>query len=219
MEADKTYVGVDVSSSELVLGILASGEVWEAGNDPEGIAALRSRVQALDPTVAVLEASGGFEVVVAGELAAAGVPVAVVNPRQVRDFARATGRLAKTDTIDAVVLARFGEAIKPPVRPLPGESEQELRGLIARRRQVVGMITAGRNRLPKATVYVQPGIKQHIAWLEGLLGDLNGELERFIQSSPVWQATDDLLRSVPGVGTCRVQCTAGPPSRARSLES
>ena len=102
MEADKTYVGVDVSSSELVLGILASGEVWEAGNDPEGIAALRSRVQALDPTVAVLEASGGFEVVVAGELAAAGVPVAVVNPRQVRDFARATGRLAKTDTIDAV---------------------------------------------------------------------------------------------------------------------
>ena len=200
MEADKTYVGVDVSSSELVLGILPSGEVWEAANDPEGIAALRNRVEALEPTLAVLEASGGSEVLVAGELAAAGVPVAVVNPRQVRDFARATGRLAKTDAIDAVVLARFGEAIKPPVRPLPGESEQELRALIARRCQVVGMITAERNRLPKATVYVQPGINQHIAWLEGQLSDLNEELERFIQSSPLWQAKDHLLRSVPGVG-------------------
>ena len=200
MEADNRYIGVDVSSSDLVVGVWPTGDVWEVANDPKGVSALRRRVEALSPALIVLEASGGYESEVVGELAAAELPVVVVNPRQPREFARATGRLAKTDSIDAMMLARFGQAVKPPVRELPGESEKELRGLVARRRQIVGMIAAERNRRSKATVYVQGQIEQHIAWLREQLDDLDKDLGDFIQSSPMWRVKDDLLRSVPGVG-------------------
>ena len=200
METDNRYIGVDVSSSELVVGVLPTGEVWQVANDPEGFSVLTRRLGVLSPALIVLEASGGYEAEVAGELADAGMPVVVINPRQTREFARSSGRLAKTDAIDAMALARFGQAINPPVRPLPTQSEKELRALIGRRRQIVGMITAERNRLPKATVYVRRQIEQHIAWLQTQLEDLGKDLNRLIESSPVWQARDDLLQSVPGVG-------------------
>lgn len=196
MEADDRYIGVDVSASELVVGVMPTGEIWKVANDSEGIASLKKRAKAVGPTRIVLEATGGYETGVAAELFDAGLPVSVVNPRQVREFARATGRLAKTDTIDALVLARFAEAVMPPVRKLPGDVERELRGLLARRRQIVGMITAERHRLPKAPMAVQPGIRQHITWLKKELDDLDS----LVKSSSIWRAKDNLLRSVPGIG-------------------
>ena len=199
MEADDRYIGVDVAASELVVGVLPTGDVWQVANDPEGISELRRRVGELSPALIVLEASGGYEAEVAGELADAGMPAVVINPRQTREFARATGRLAKTDTIDALALARFGQAVKPEVRPLPSKSEKELRALVDRRRQIVGMITSERNRLPKATVYVRRQIEQHVAWLQTQLDDLGGDLDQLIKSSPIWRAKDDLLQSVPGI--------------------
>ena len=200
MEANSRYIGVDVSSSDLVVGVWPTGDVWEVSNNADGISALTKRVEALSPALIVLEASGGYESEVAGELAAKSLPIVVVNPRQPREFARATGRLAKTDNIDAMMLARFGEAVKPPVRDLPGESELQLRGLIARRRQIIGMIVAERNRRSNATVYVHRQIEQHIAWLRAQLDDLDRDLGAFIESSPMWRVKDDLLRSVPGIG-------------------
>ena len=200
MEADNRYIGVDVSSSDLVVGVWPTGDVWEVSNNAEGTSALSKRVEALSPALIVLEASGGYESEVVGELAAAGLPVVVVNPRQTREFARATGRLAKTDSIDAMMLARFGQAVKPPVRELPGKSAKELRGLVSRRRQIVGMMAAERNRRPKATAYVQRQIEQHISWLRAQLNDLDKDLGALIKASPMWRVKDDLLRSVPGVG-------------------
>ena len=200
MESGEVYIGVDVSSSEFVVGVLPTGELWKVANDSEGIASLKQRVEALRPTRIVLEATGGYETRVAAELFDAGLPVSVVNPRQVREFARATGRLAKTDTIDALMLARFAEAVKPPVRKLPGEAERKLRGLVARRRQVVGMITAERHRLSKAPMAVKPGIRQHITWLNSELDDLDEHLDSLIKSSPMWRPKVNLLRSVPGIG-------------------
>ena len=200
MEADDRYIGVDVSASELVVGVLPAGEVWQVSNDPEGISELRTRVGELSPVLIVMEASGGYESGVAGELVDAGMPAVVINPRQTREFARSTGRLAKTDKIDALVLARFGQAVQPEVRPLPGKKEKELRALVDRRRQIVDMITAERNRRPKATPYVRRQIEQHIVWLQSQIDDLGDDLDQFIKSSPAWRAKDDLLQSVPGVG-------------------
>ena len=137
---------------------------------------------------------------VAGELEVAGLPVSLVNPRQVRNFARATGRLAKTDAIDAQVLAQFAEALKPPVRPLPDEQTRELRALVDRRRQLLQMLTSERNRLRHATKRVRPLIHQHIRWLKQQVQDLDNDIGKLIRSSPVWRAREDLLRSVPGVG-------------------
>lgn len=147
-----------------------------------------------------MEATGGIEVPVAGALAAAALPVAVVNPRQVRDFARAAGILAKTDTIDAFVLARFGEGVKPIPRPLPDGCEQELKALMSRRRQLIDMLTQEKNRLTRATERVRPQIQEHIQWLESQLKDLNKDLDEVVRSSPVWREKEELLRSVPGEG-------------------
>ena len=154
----------------------------------------------LEPCGVVLEATGGFEMLVAGELELAGLPVSLVNPRQVRSFARATGRLAKTDTIDAQVLAQFAEAVKPPVRPLPDEETRELRALVDRRRQLLMMVTSERNRLRNASRRVRPLIQEHIRWLKQQIEDLDKDISDLIRSSPVWRAHEDLLRSVPGVG-------------------
>ena len=148
----------------------------------------------------MLEATGGFEVDVAGALAAAGLPTAVVNPRQVRDFARATGLLAKTDQLDAQALAHFAEAVRPEPRPLPDAQAQELSALLLRRRQLVDMLTAEKNRVSLAAARIRPQIQTHIAWLQQQLADLDRDLGQLIRSSPVWRAKDDLLRSVPGVG-------------------
>lgn len=196
----KTYVGIDVSSTELVIGMAPTGELWQVSNDAEGIQSLKERLESTAVDLVVLEASGGYEKLVAAELSGVGLALAIINPRQAREFARATGRLAKTDAIDAELLARFGEAVKPAVRPLPQQSEEELRELIARRRQIVGMITAEKNRLRRSSGQVRVGIEQHIDWMCEQMNDLDQGLSELIESSPIWRVKDDLLQSVPGMG-------------------
>ena len=200
------YVGIDVAQDRLDVCVGGEEQVWQVGNDTAGIGALRERLLACAPQGIVLEATGGLERAVAAELGSVGLPVAVVNPRQVRDFARAAGRLAKTDVIDAQLLARFGEVMQPAVRPLPDAHTQALRGLVARRRQVVGMLTAERNRLPQATGWVRRQLKTHIAGLQRQLAALDQELARLIQARPVWRAQDALLSSVPGIGPVTAAC-------------
>ena len=194
------YIGIDVSQGWLEVALQPGGEAWRTANDEAGIAGLVERLQALQPATVILEATGGYELPVTGALLAAGLPAAVVNPRQVRDFARATGRLAKTDAIDAQVLARFGEAVRPELRPLPDEATQELAALVARRRQLIEMLTAEKNRLRLAARAVRRDIQQHIRWLERRLSDLDGDLAQQVRSSPRWREQDDLLRSAPGIG-------------------
>ena len=200
VEAEHIYVGIDVAKSQLDIAVRPMGEQWSVSNDEEGIGHLVSRLKALSPVVVVLEATGGFEKPVVASLATAGLPVAVVNPRQVRDFARATGRLAKTDRLDAQVLAQFAEAVRPSVRPLPDDQAKALEALLARRRQVVGMITAEKNRLRTAGPHVRQDILDHIAWLERDLAKLDAEMGETVRQSPLWREKDQLLRSVPGVG-------------------
>ncbi len=160
-----------------------------------------SRLKPLEPAIVLLEASGGLELPLVAALAVEAMPVVVVNPRQVRDFARATGKLAKTDTLDAAVLAHFGEAVRPPVRPLRDAESQLLNSLVARRHQLMTMLVSEKNRLSTAaTVAVRPSIEAHIEWLVRELDDLDTDLRQTIRRSPVWREKDDLLRTVPGVG-------------------
>jgi len=200
MKASQVYIGIDASASSLEVAAHPGGEVWTVSNDGAGISELVERLQATRPALVVLESSGGVELAVTGGLAAAGLPVVVVNPRQVRDFARATGRLAKTDAIDARILARFAAAVQPEVRPLPDESAQELNALAARRRQLVEMVVAEKNRLRTARGRVARQIREHIRWLEHCLEEVGQNLGNLIQASPLWRAKDDLLQSTPGVG-------------------
>ena len=197
---NKVYAGIDVSAAHLDLAVLPSGEERRFTNDPKGIKTLTGHLVGMGSVLVVLEATGRMELPVVGELGAVGVDVVVVNPRQVRDFARATGKLAKTDALDAKVLARFGEAIKPAVRPLPDATLRELRALTTRRQQLMKMLTAERNRLGPAPERVQPQIKEHILWLGRQIKDLDKDLRDFIRSSPLWRAQENLLRSAPGVG-------------------
>ena len=194
------YVGIDVAKDRLDVAQRPGTEAWWVTNDDRGIADLVVRLKALRPTLVVLEATGGIELPLVGALAAVGLPVVVVNPRQTREFARATGRLAKTDAIDAQVLARFAEAVRPALRPLPDAASQQLSGLVARRRQVIEMLTAEKNRLRTAAPAVGDHIKEHILWLERSLSDLDSELGQVIHSSDIWRAQDNLLQSTPGVG-------------------
>jgi transposase len=199
MEA-AVYVGIDVSKARLDLALGATGELLNATNDAKGIAVLRERLLSLTVARVVLEASGGIETALAAELGAAGLPVVVVNPRQVRDFARATGQLAKTDALDARMLALFGERIRPELRPLPTAHERELKALVARRRELVEMITAERNRLGRAPKVLRKEITAHIRWLEQRLTARDQDLDRMLRSSPLWRERENLLRAVPGVG-------------------
>lgn len=200
MEASALFVGIDVAKRQLDVALRPGSEWFAVPHDEVGLAALVSRLRGRQPTLIVLEATGGFEVAVVGALAAAGLPTAVVNPRQVRDFARAAGLLAKTDQLDAQALAHFAEAIRPAPRPLPDAQAQELSALLLRRRQLVDMLTAEKNRVSLAAPRIRPQIQTHIAWLQQQLGDLDRDLGQLIRSSPVWRAKEDLLRSVPGVG-------------------
>ncbi len=200
------YVGIDVSKARLDIAARPSGETCRVANDEEGIEALLDRLRGMRPALVVLEASGGYERPVVAALAAGRLPVAVVNPRQARDFARATGKLAKTDKLDAQVLAHFGEAVRPDVRPVPDEQAQELAAILARRRQVVGMLVAEGNRLETSASPVKERIEAHIGFLRAELDDLDGDLDRAIRESSVWREKDELLRSVPGVGP-RVSAT------------
>jgi transposase len=200
MNPAKVYVGIDVAKDWLDVAQRPGGEAWRVSSDETGIATLIKRLKGLRPALVVLEATGGLQIPAVAALAAAGLRTVVVNPRQVRQFAGATGRLAKTDAIDAQVLAQFGEAVRPEVRPLPDAATQELSALVNRRRQLIEMLTAEKNRLRLATKKVRPNIEAHIRWLEGELLDLEGGLGDVIRSSPVWREQDNLLRSVPGVG-------------------
>jgi transposase len=194
------YVGIDVSKAQLDVSVRPTGERWHVRNTDEGIQDLVRRLGPLAPALIVLEATGGYELRVATALAAAPLPVVVSNPRQIREFARAVGLLAKTDRLDADALALFAERVRPTPRPLPDASAEELRGVLARRRQVVEMLTAEKNRLGSAPGPVRAGIQQHIEWLQGPLAALETDLRQRLRASPVWREQDDLLRTVPGVG-------------------
>jgi transposase len=197
------FVGIDVSKATLDVHVLPTEESWSTPNeDNDAIATLTSRLVALRPALIVLEATGGLERRVLAALLAAKLPAVAVNPRQVRDFAKALGQLAKTDALDARMLALFGERIRPPVRPALDEQTQELDALIGRRRQVVDMITAEKNRLSAAppSKRVVAAIRKTIAWLEKQLENIDSDLDDSIRNSPAWREKDDLLRSVPGVG-------------------
>jgi transposase len=198
--AEEFFVGVDVSKRWVDVGVWPTSETWRVESNEAAIAGLADRLKALSPVLVVLEATGGMEIPIAAALAVAGLPVAVVNPRQVRDFAKALGQLAKTDKIDALVLARFAHAVRPEPRPIADEKAQELSGLLARHRQLIEMITAERNRRALASLTMRQDIDEHIAWLKSRLGDIDEKLSDAIQSSPLWRDKDALLRSMPGVG-------------------
>ena len=201
MEQEVTYVGIDVAKAQVDVAIRPTNDRWEIPRDEAGIRKLVSQMKTLEPVMVLLEASGGLELPLVAALAAEAVPVVVVNPRQVRDFARATGKLAKTDALDAAVLAHFAEAVRPPVRPLRDAETQLLNSMAARRHQVMTMLVSEKNRLSAATtVAVRPRIEAHIAWLERELDDLDEGLRQTLRQSPVWREKDDLLRTVPGVG-------------------
>lgn len=200
MEADGPYVGIDVSKDQLDIALRPTGETWSMPNDASGITELVQRVAQLHPKLVVLEATGGLQMPVAAALASAGWPLAMVNPRQVRDFARATGKLAKSDQLDAQVLAHFAEAVRPTPYPLPDAQTQELTALLTRRHQVVEMLTAEKNRLRTTRESVRQRVQDHIRWLEQELADLDDDLERALRESPLWRGKDNLLRSVPGIG-------------------
>ena len=200
MEPETLYVGIDVSKSYVDVAVRPAGHVWTIPNDEVGIQELVTRLKALDPATVVLESTGGLELPLVAALAAVALPVVTVNPRQVRDFARATGTLAKTDALDAAALAHFAEAVRPAVRPLKDAETQVLSSLVARRHQVVSIVVAEKNRLGSAITAVRPRIEAHIAWLEQELCDIDAGLRQTLRSSPVWREKDDILRSVPGVG-------------------
>jgi transposase len=200
LEVVSSFIGIDVSKAQLDIAVRPSGERESVSNDEAGIRTMVGRLRELRPALIVLEATGGFERNVTRALASAELPVVVVNPRQVRDFAKATGRLAKTDRLDAEVLAHFGETVRPALRPLPDEVLLELRALIARRRQITEMIVAERNRLSGASKAVRKRIDAHIRWLESELDRADKDLDQSIRQSPIWQENENLLKSVPGVG-------------------
>jgi transposase len=198
--AEPTPVGIDVSKAHLDLAD-RPGRRDRQPNDEAGIAAVVARLAAERPPLIVVEATGGLEAPLVAALAAAGLPVAVVNPRQVRDFAKAVGRLAKTDAIDAAVLAHFAEAVRPEVRPVPDEQARALTALIGRRRQLVEMRVAERNRLhAAATAPVRADLEAHITYLSQQVDRLDRQLGAAIEASPVWRAKDELLRGIPGLG-------------------
>ena len=195
------YVGIDVAKHHLDVAVQPGGERFRLPHDEAGLSLLLDRLRPLGPALVVLEATGGLQVRAAGFLAAAGLAVAVVNPRQVRDFARATGRLAKTDRLDAETIARFAGAVQPEQRPLDDEAGQHLKALVARRRELVALRTAEKNRLAQAREpRVQASIQAVIALVNSQITALDGDLDQAVKQSPVWRAAEELLRSVPGVG-------------------
>ncbi|HET7612706.1 MAG TPA: IS110 family transposase, partial [Steroidobacteraceae bacterium] len=198
------FVGIDVAKGELVVAALPGDESWAVENDEKGVGVLVERLKRETLALIVLEATGGYELRAVSALAAEALPVVVVNPRQVRDFARSTGQLAKTDRIDARMLALFGERVRPEVRVLADEDQRSLDQLLTRRRQVLEMLTSERNRLGQVSgrgaKVVKKSLKSHIAYLERELRVSDTELSEMIRSSALWRERDDLLQSVPGVG-------------------
>lgn len=203
--AEANWVGIDVSKARLDVAVLPSEQAWQVSNDAQGHSELVKRLQELQPERVILEASGGFEVCAVAALVCAELPAVVVNPRQVRDFAKASGQLAKTDRLDARVLAQFGQVFKPALRPLPDATTRLLSALLTRRRQIQDMLTAERNRLLTAAVQNAPEplcdqLGAHIEWLSKQLEQLDRDLHEQLRSSAVWREKETLLRSIKGVG-------------------
>jgi transposase len=200
MEPAPVWIGIDVSKEQLDIVVGVDGPAWSVANDDGGIEALVQELREQPCGLIVLEATGGFELPVTTALAAAGLPVVVINPRQARDFARPVGQLAKMDRLDARILALFAERVRPEPRPLPSEEARLLDALLTRRRQILTMITAERNRLGFTPAPLTRAIEKHIRWLERELDKVDADLDRTIQASPLWRTRETLFRSVPGVG-------------------
>jgi transposase len=200
MSQSQLFVGIDVAKAQLDIAVRPTGDRWTVTNDEAGITALVARLQTVAPTLIVLEATGGYQRAVVAALAAVRLPVVVVNPRQARDFAKATGQLAKTDTLDARALAHFADAVRPAPRPLPDAQMEELRALLTRRRQLIAMRTAEQNRLSGVAPRLRADIQAHITWLNERLATLDDDLDTTLRASPVWREREALLRRVPGIG-------------------
>ena len=194
------FVGIDVSKDTLDVCVYPTQDTFRVPNSPDGVDELIKRLKPIQPRLVVFEATGGYETLAVSSLSAAGLPVVVVNPRQIRDFAKSIGRLAKTDVIDAGVIAHFASAVRPELRPLKDTAAQELTGLVTRRRQIVDMIVAETNRLKAATRRNQRDIQAHIRWLQKRQAQIDDEIKRNIKNSPLWRTTDEILQSAPGVG-------------------
>ena len=198
--SSENFIGIDVSKSFLDVNVLPDGQTEQFANNETGIAQLLKVVKAADPKLIVFESSGGLEFLAVSILSAQQYPVVVVNARQVRDFAKATGKLAKTDKIDAAVIAEFARALRPEVRPLKDEHTQLLTALNARRKQIVDMLVAEKNRLHRAALPNRKNIQAHIRWLEKNLTDINKDIRKTIRKTPVWREKDDILQSFKGIG-------------------
>ena len=196
----EVVVGIDVSKAYVDVHVLPSGDAWRTGTAAAELGALAEQLAGRSVVLVVLEASGGYEVPVVAALGAVGLPLAVVNPRQVRAFARATGRLAKTDRLDAPVLAQFGAAVRPSPQPLPSTEQTELAALVARRRQLLEMLVAEKQRRRTSRGRIRQQIQAHIGWLETQLAELEHDLHDQLRASPLWREQDDLLQGIPGVG-------------------
>ena len=196
---EKVFVGVDVSKDSLDVAIGAQKDIITFANDQKGADALAKKLRRIDAQLTVFESTGGYELLAASCFAEAGLAVVIVNPRQVRNFAKATGILAKTDAIDARVIAHFAEAVKPEVRQLKDRQTSELTALVTRRRQIIEMIVAERNRLRLANKRKKRDIEDHIRWLQKRLDKIETDIGKMIQSSPIWRCKDDILQRVPGI--------------------
>ncbi len=200
MSNNECFVGIDVSKSQLQVAVRPETKTMAFANTEDGIALLVDALKPLSSTLVVLEATGGLEIPVVNALALATIPVVVVNARQVRDFAKATGRLAKTDNIDADVIAHFAEALRPPLRPLRDEHAQKLHALNTRRRQLVGMIRSEQHRLSSAPKWTQKEIRTHLKWLKKALEKVDRDISNLIKGSPIWREKQAILQSFKGIG-------------------
>jgi transposase len=212
MSNRELFIGIDISKSELEVALRPEGKAMTFANTEDGTALLIDFLKPLCPSLVVLEATGGLEIPLVNVLAVKEIPVVVVNARQVRDFAKAMGRLAKTDRIDAQVIAQFAEALRPPVRPLKDEETQRLHALNNRRRQLVGMIRSEQNRLSSAPKWTQKEIQTHLQWLKKALSKIDKDISNLIKGSPMWREKEAILRSFKGVGpvTCATLLGALP---------
>lgn len=195
------FAGIDVSKATLDVCIEPPGKALHVAYDEAGIRQIVECLQEVSPELIVMEATGGLEIRLASELASAGLPVAVINPRQARDFAKATGRLAKTDRVDAALLAAFAKAVRPQAHPLKNEDSRALNDMVSRRRQLIAMRVQETLRLDTAASRpLQKSLSKHIAWLDKQIGEIDADLNQRLRASNIWRAKDDLLRGIPGVG-------------------
>ncbi len=199
-ESEEVFIGIDVSKKRLDVASNIEKEIWGVANDKAGIDAIVKRCLELRPQLVVVESTGGIEKNLVGELYAGGVPVALINPHRVREFARSIGLLAKTDRLDARLLARFGQAVRPQPTRLPDEKEQLLAAMVLRRRQLIENRTAEKNRLLTAHKAMQGSIEAHLKWLDAQIAELDRQINQFIQDDPNFKVKNEILRSVPGIG-------------------